>query len=56
MRPPRAGESYETQNLLKLAVLFAAVAISPAHADALADLSKAGVIKVAVPQDFPPFG
>ena len=27
-----------------------------AHADALADISKAGTLKVAVPQDFPPFG
>jgi len=44
------------RNLLKFAVLFAAVATSPAHADALADLNKAGVIKIAVPQDFPPFG
>ena len=44
------------RNLLKFAALFAVVAISPAHADALADLTKAGVIKIAVPQDFPPFG
>ncbi|MDQ2186273.1 transporter substrate-binding domain-containing protein [Alcaligenaceae bacterium A4P071] len=27
-----------------------------AHADALDDIMKAGVLKVAVPQDFPPFG
>ncbi|MBK8324795.1 MAG: transporter substrate-binding domain-containing protein [Betaproteobacteria bacterium] len=27
-----------------------------ARADALADIKKAGVLKVAVPQDFPPFG
>jgi polar amino acid transport system substrate-binding protein len=27
-----------------------------AHADALADATKAGVLRVAVPQDFPPFG
>ena len=26
------------------------------HADALADIQKRGVLKVAVPQDFPPFG
>ena len=26
------------------------------RAEALADIMKAGVIKVAVPQDFPPFG
>ena len=29
---------------------------SPARADALDDIKKAGVLKVAVPQDFPPFG
>jgi polar amino acid transport system substrate-binding protein len=28
----------------------------PASADALADVMKAGVVRVAVPQDFPPFG
>ena len=27
-----------------------------AHADALADIKKAGTLRVAVPQDFPPFG
>lgn len=27
-----------------------------ANADALADIKKAGVIKIAIPQDFPPFG
>ncbi|WP_028536294.1 transporter substrate-binding domain-containing protein [Paludibacterium yongneupense] len=27
-----------------------------AHADALANIKKAGVLRVAVPQDFPPFG
>lgn len=41
-----------------LATLFAALAFgaSTAHADALDDIGKAGVLKVAVPQDFPPFG
>lgn len=33
---------------------FAAAA--PVHADALADVKKAGVLRIAVPQDFPPFG
>ncbi|MDF6888998.1 hypothetical protein NLQ96_25760, partial [Escherichia coli] len=28
----------------------------PAHADALANIQKAGVIRVAIPNDFPPFG
>jgi polar amino acid transport system substrate-binding protein len=36
------------------AILFAACA--GARADALDDVRKAGVLKVAVPQDFPPFG
>jgi polar amino acid transport system substrate-binding protein len=29
---------------------------APAHADGLDDVLKRGVLKVAVPQDFPPFG
>lgn len=43
---------------MTLALLVAAlpVALKPARADALADITKAGVIKVAVPQDFAPFG
>jgi polar amino acid transport system substrate-binding protein len=32
------------------------IAASPARADGLDDIKKAGVLKVAVPQDFPPFG
>jgi polar amino acid transport system substrate-binding protein len=28
----------------------------PAHADVLANIQKAGVIRVAIPNDFPPFG
>lgn len=43
-----------------LKTLLAAVCLSltaaTAHADALADIRAAGVLKVAVPQDFPPFG
>lgn len=43
---------------LALAALAAAALAFPAaaRADALADIKKAGVLKVAVPQDFPPFG
>jgi polar amino acid transport system substrate-binding protein len=37
------------------AALFLTVPLA-SHADALADIMKAGVLKVAVPQDFPPFG
>jgi len=43
--------------LFAAALALAALAQAPlAHADALADIKKAGVIKIAVPQDFPPFG
>lgn len=43
--------------LLAAALLTAPLAFSaPAQADALADIMKAKAIKVAVPQDFPPFG
>src|SRR5471030_2507909 len=28
----------------------------PAHAEGLDDITKAGTLRVAVPQDFPPFG
>ncbi|WP_459616385.1 transporter substrate-binding domain-containing protein [Bordetella sp. 2513F-2] len=40
-------------SLLGAAALLSAPLV---HADALADIQKAGVIKIAVPQDFPPFG
>ncbi|OYX74668.1 MAG: amino acid ABC transporter substrate-binding protein [Rhizobiales bacterium 32-66-11] len=36
--------------------VFAAGALRPASADTLADIEKAKVIKIAVPQDFAPFG
>ena len=29
---------------------------TPSHADALADITARGTLRVAVPQDFPPFG
>lgn len=35
---------------------LAATAMSSVEADALADIAQRGVLKVAVPQDFPPFG
>ncbi|OCT22117.1 transporter substrate-binding domain-containing protein [Pseudomonas putida] len=43
---------------LLLATLFCgpSLALPLAQADALADISARGVLKVAVPQDFPPFG
>ncbi|CAN1605887.1 transporter substrate-binding domain-containing protein [Pseudomonas sp. B21-028] len=41
-----------------LTVLFASLMLCqlPAHADGLEDVVKRGTLKVAVPQDFPPFG
>jgi polar amino acid transport system substrate-binding protein len=41
-----------------LAILFASLALNltPAFADGLSDITERGVLKVAVPQDFPPFG
>ncbi|ADX44186.1 extracellular solute-binding protein family 3 [Paracidovorax avenae ATCC 19860] len=44
---------------LLAATAFAAAALggaAPAHADVLANIQKAGVVRVAIPQDFPPFG
>ena len=44
--------------LLGAAVLLASPLATPrvAHADALAGIMERGVLRVAVPQDFPPFG
>lgn len=42
--------------LLSLCAALVLTAGPLAHADALDDIVKAGVLKVAVPQDFPPFG
>lgn len=41
-----------------LAALFASLMLSqtPAHANGLDDVVARGTLKVAVPQDFPPFG
>ncbi len=41
-----------------LTALFASLMLCqlPAHADGLEDVVKRGTLKVAVPQDFPPFG
>lgn len=38
------------------AVLASTVPVSSAKADALADITSSGTIRIAVPQDFPPFG
>ncbi|MBS1157867.1 MAG: glnH [Proteobacteria bacterium] len=42
--------------LHSLAAGCLALAIPSAHADVLANIKQAGVLRVAVPQDFPPFG
>ncbi|MGV2129694.1 transporter substrate-binding domain-containing protein [Agrobacterium vitis] len=45
------------RTLLALGLYLATfAAVLPAHADALGDITKRGTLKVAVPQDFPPFG
>ena len=45
------------RSILSAVVLCAIALVSPfVHADALDDILKAKVLKVAVPQDFPPFG
>lgn len=47
-----------TRRLALLAGLLASLLLAqaPAHADGLADIVSRGTLKVAVPQDFPPFG
>lgn len=49
-----------TSRFFRSLALVSAVAVgafaSVAHADVLANITKAGTIKIAVPQDFPPFG
>lgn len=42
--------------VLGFALALLGAAATPAHADKLADIKAAGVLRVAVPQDFPPFG
>ncbi len=46
------------RNFLKTSALAVGLALSASagFADALADITAAGKIRVAVPQDFPPFG
>lgn len=42
---------------LTVTAAFASLAlVAPAHADVLANVQKSGVVRVAIPQDFPPFG
>lgn len=42
--------------VMAVSALVALLPGRPAHADALANIHKAGVIRVAIPNDFPPFG
>jgi polar amino acid transport system substrate-binding protein len=44
------------RSLLATALIGSAALSAGAHADVLADAMKNGVLRVAVPQDFPPFG
>lgn len=41
---------------LLTATVMAALLVQAAHADGLADITARGTLRVAVPQDFPPFG
>ncbi|MGN8086081.1 transporter substrate-binding domain-containing protein [Ralstonia sp. 22086] len=42
--------------VMAVSALVALLPGRPAHADALTNIHKAGVIRVAIPNDFPPFG
>lgn len=44
------------RHLLTLSVAGLALSLPSAFADGLGDITERGVLKVAVPQDFPPFG
>jgi polar amino acid transport system substrate-binding protein len=44
------------RHLLSLLVASLALSLPSAFADSLSDITERGVLKVAVPQDFPPFG
>ncbi|WP_172148580.1 MULTISPECIES: transporter substrate-binding domain-containing protein [Pseudomonas] len=44
------------RHLLNLLVAGLALSLPSAFADSLSDITERGVLKVAVPQDFPPFG
>lgn len=44
------------RNLLGLLFASLTLGLTPAMADGLSDITDRGVLKVAVPQDFPPFG
>jgi len=60
-RATRTGNKQRLGNWVRKGILLAlwgtlaSTALS-AHADALSDIKDSGVLKVAVPQDFPPFG
>ncbi|MGE8496770.1 MAG: transporter substrate-binding domain-containing protein [Pseudomonas sp.] len=44
------------RSLFSLVFASLALSLTPAMADGLSDITERGVLKVAVPQDFPPFG
>lgn len=48
---------FSRRSLLAIAAISATIGFGPvAFADALSDITSRGTIRVAVPQDFPPFG
>lgn len=42
--------------LLQSALASVVLPVALLHADTLAEITNAGVVRIAVPQDFPPFG
>lgn len=48
--------THATRSLLSILLTSLTLSLTPAFADGLSDISERGVLKVAVPQDFPPFG
>lgn len=52
-----SGSTMKFKKILLLSSVYViALAAQSAHADALADIQKSGVLRIAVPQDFPPYG
>lgn len=58
---PRLYRNWSTAMISRCSLLFTALVASlmlgqVAHADGLSDITERGTLRVAVPQDFPPFG
>ena len=52
----RTGDLMRFAKLLLLCLALCFMAVQNAQADALADIQKRGILRIAVPQDFAPFG